>query len=235
MSQQGMEFVKKEYDKAVKENHPKAKYLKKILDDPTNKTNVLKNGLLAHCMECSHDPQDPAGSHPKKCSVKDCPLFAHRPMSGTEKAEIKAAKKSGKEVDPEKEAELKAKRQANAEKARSGRKMKFSEALEALHECGKDCKCKKKKKKDEEEDCKCKMKEEVEILDEANVTTLNKGGKKVLYSYKTPVAVKDGDTVYVTDTKHSSTTSKHISKFVDGADTETKKQSWFDKQFGTLD
>ena len=51
---------------------------------------------------------------------------------------------------------------------------------------------------------------EAVILDEANTTVVNHKGKKVLYSYKTPVAYKDGDAVYVTDTKHSSTTSKQL-------------------------
>lgn len=152
-------------------------------------TEVFRNIIQAKCYECAGD------EHPKTCNINKCPLHGERPKSGKEKEEVKASK----EVDPE----IKAKRQANAEKARSGRNVTVKEAME--------------------------------MLGEASTTTMNKGGKKVLYSYKTPVAVKDGDTFYVTDTKHSTTTSKHINKFLDGAESSTKKQAWFDKQFGSLD
>jgi hypothetical protein len=75
------------------------------------------------------------------------------------------------------------------------------------------------------------------LLDEANTTVVNHKGKKVLYSYKTPVAVKDGDNIYVTDTKHSTTTAKHINAFVGDAKDKvvTKKQAHFDKTYGNLD
>lgn len=73
------------------------------------------------------------------------------------------------------------------------------------------------------------------MLDEASTTVVNHKGKKVLYSYKTPVAYKEGDSVYVTDTKHSNTTSKHIKQFVGDATAVTKKQAHFDKSFGNLD
>lgn len=76
---------------------------------------------------------------------------------------------------------------------------------------------------------------EAVMLDEANTTVVNHKGKKVLYSYKTPVAYKDGDDVYVTDTKHSTTTAKHIKQFVGNATTITKKQAHLDKHFGSLD
>lgn len=122
-NQKALDFYKKEYERYKKENHPAAKHLKKILDNPENKTNVLKNAIHAHCFDCSHDSVDPTGSHPKKCNIKECPFHEHRPMSGKEKAE----KKASKEVAPE----VKAQRQANAQKARQG-KMGVKEALEAL-------------------------------------------------------------------------------------------------------
>ena len=48
----------------------------------------------------------------------------------------------------------------------------------------------------------------------SNATTLYKGPYMILFSYQTPVAVWDGDKLYVTDKKWSVTTSKHINKWV---------------------
>jgi len=118
MSEKGLEFVKEQYEKHKAAGHPAAKHLKKIIDNPDNPTNVLKNGIHAHCYECSHDSADPAGSHPKKCTSKECPFHIYRPGAKPEK----------KEVAPE----LAAKRAANAEKARAGRKMTVKEALELI-------------------------------------------------------------------------------------------------------
>ena len=123
MSQAGIAHVKTQLEKMKKNGNPGAKYLQKILDNPTNKTNVLRNGIAAHCFDCSYDSADPAGSHPKNCDHKDCPHFSERPMSGAEKK----AGKEAKETSPEKKAML----QARAENARAGRKS-FKECLEAV-------------------------------------------------------------------------------------------------------
>ena len=121
MSKEGIKHIKKELEKFSKNNHPAANHLEKILENPSNKTNVLKHGIAAHCYECSHDSVDPAGSHPKKCTITKCPFYEHRP--GAKKGE--GVEK--KELTPERKAQL----QANAEKARAGR-MKFKEALDVL-------------------------------------------------------------------------------------------------------
>lgn len=119
-----IDFYKKELEKYSKDNHPAAKHIKKILADPENKTNVLRNAIHAHCFDCSHDPSDPSGSHPKNCKITKCPFHDERPKSGKEKA----AKKAAKEVSPEKQKALK----DRAEKARAGRKLTVKEAMEAL-------------------------------------------------------------------------------------------------------
>lgn len=153
MSQEGIKHIQKQYDKFVKDNHPAAKHAKKILDNPTNKTNVLKNGIHMSCYECSHDPADPGGSHPKKCTIKKCPFYNFRPGAGKDSDVPK------KEVSPERKAKL----QDVAAKAREGRKakMKISEVMEII-----ECKCKdKKKKKDGEEDCGCKCKGKCDCSD----------------------------------------------------------------------
>lgn len=146
MSETGIEFIKKKYEEYKNIDHPASKYLKKILDDPFNKTNVLKNGILAHCMECSYDPED-KNSHPKNCKVNDCPFYLYRPMSVSQKSELKTQKRNISD-------ETKEKLKSNLEKARMGRKLKFTEALEIIKECGNKCKCKEKKEKN----CKCKEK-----------------------------------------------------------------------------
>jgi hypothetical protein len=106
-----------------KDGNPGAKYLQKILDNPGNKTNVLKNGIAAHCFDCSWDSADSAGSHPKHCTHKNCAHYSERPQSAADKK----AGKEAKETTPEKKAML----QARAEKARAGRKS-FKECLEAV-------------------------------------------------------------------------------------------------------
>lgn len=73
-----------------------------------------------------------------------------------------------------------------------------------------------------------------ESLTEGNVTKMTKGDKQILWSYKTPVAVKIGDTVYVTKTKYSTTTLKHINSFVGDSERVEKPESYF-KKFGMLD
>lgn len=126
-NEKALAFYKAQLEKHKKTGNPAHKHLKKVVDALENggsPTEVLKNAIHAHCYECSHDSADPAGSHPKKCSNKECPLHDYRPSSAKEKAEKKAAK----EVDPE----TKAKRQANAEKARKNRKLNIKEVLEKI-------------------------------------------------------------------------------------------------------
>lgn len=49
-----------------------------------------------------------------------------------------------------------------------------------------------------------------------NYTVIGSEGKELLFSYETLVAgIKDG-LIYVTSKKYSRTTSKHISKYLDG-------------------
>ncbi len=52
---------------------------------------------------------------------------------------------------------------------------------------------------------------------------------RILFSYKTPVAVYDGQgNFYRTSYKWSRTTSKHINKWLDGRTAEQKPQEYFD-------
>lgn len=53
-------------------------------------------------------------------------------------------------------------------------------------------------------------------------------GDTVFFSYKTPVAAVVRGRVYVTEYKWSSTTSRHISKWLDGRSAEKKPQRFFD-------
>jgi hypothetical protein len=50
----------------------------------------------------------------------------------------------------------------------------------------------------------------------SNQTEVSTSKYLILFSYKTPVAFKDCDssTIYVTNKKHSTTTSKHINKWL---------------------
>jgi hypothetical protein len=47
-----------------------------------------------------------------------------------------------------------------------------------------------------------------------NCTVVWVGGCRILFSYKTPVALVDRDACYRTDEKLSVTTSKHINQFI---------------------
>ncbi len=50
----------------------------------------------------------------------------------------------------------------------------------------------------------------------------------LFFSYQTPVAAMIDGICYKTDKKWSATTSRHITKWLDGANAETKPQAWFD-------
>lgn len=48
----------------------------------------------------------------------------------------------------------------------------------------------------------------------ANMNEVSVNGVKILYSYQTPVAVKQEDQVLVTETKYFVTTSRHINEYL---------------------
>ena len=59
------------------------------------------------------------------------------------------------------------------------------------------------------------------------------GGARVLYSYNTPVAAfVPGRGLCRTEKRWSSTTSKHINQWLDGATAEEKPQTFFDTLTG---
>jgi hypothetical protein len=64
----------------------------------------------------------------------------------------------------------------------------------------------------------------------ANMTEIEIGNKSVLFSYKTPVAVHIEGMGYVVTEKHwSTTTSRHINKFLGGFKPyKTESQEYFD-------
>ncbi len=62
----------------------------------------------------------------------------------------------------------------------------------------------------------------------ANETILNISGKQILISYETPVAAYIHGVFYKTSYKWSSTTSRHINKYLGSIDAEEKPQEFFD-------
>lgn len=63
----------------------------------------------------------------------------------------------------------------------------------------------------------------------SNMTEVQASGKTILVSYSTPVAVHiEGQGFFRTSTKHSTTTSRHINKWLQGAKAQEKDQDWFD-------
>jgi len=64
---------------------------------------------------------------------------------------------------------------------------------------------------------------------QANLNEVITDGMIILFSYKTPVAVRIGHNEYYrTSTKWSQTTSRHINKWLDGVIATEKDQSYFD-------
>jgi hypothetical protein len=49
------------------------------------------------------------------------------------------------------------------------------------------------------------------------------------FSYGTPVAAKVGHKYYKTEEKFSTTTSRHMNKWLEGVQCEVQPQSWFTK------
>ena len=67
----------------------------------------------------------------------------------------------------------------------------------------------------------------------SNMTEMTTEKGQILFSYKTPVAAlladaDNGDTVVKTSTKWSSTTSRHINKWLDGLTAVERPQAFFD-------
>jgi hypothetical protein len=47
-----------------------------------------------------------------------------------------------------------------------------------------------------------------------SLTEVTVGGRKILYSYQTPVVLFDGETYFVTNKKFSKTTTRHINFYL---------------------
>ena len=64
----------------------------------------------------------------------------------------------------------------------------------------------------------------------SNMTEIETDAATILFSYKTPVAacLKDGSGFVKTSCRYSKTTSRHISKWLDGAKASERDQSFFD-------
>ncbi len=67
----------------------------------------------------------------------------------------------------------------------------------------------------------------------SNMTEITTEKGQILFSYETPVAAlladaDNGDTVVKTSTKWSVTTSRHISKWLDGLTAAERPQAFFD-------
>lgn len=61
-----------------------------------------------------------------------------------------------------------------------------------------------------------------------NQTEVLLGANVVFFSYQEPVGAYIMDRYYRTKKKWSTTTSKHINKWLDGHQAEVKPQEWFD-------
>ena len=63
-----------------------------------------------------------------------------------------------------------------------------------------------------------------------NMTEIETNEKRILFSYKTPVALIDeSGNAYRTSHFWSKTTSRHINQWLDGREAEQKEQAYFDK------
>ncbi len=65
-----------------------------------------------------------------------------------------------------------------------------------------------------------------------NMTELDTGYALVLFSYSTPVAARIDGQYFRTSEKWSTTTSKHIHRWLEGATAEEKPQSFFSELGG---
>jgi hypothetical protein len=66
----------------------------------------------------------------------------------------------------------------------------------------------------------------------SNMTELTVPNAVVLFSYETPVACESNGTYYRTEYKWSQTTTRHINKWLDGVNAETKPQEFFNNLVG---
>jgi len=65
----------------------------------------------------------------------------------------------------------------------------------------------------------------------SNMTELSVGGVRILFSYSTPVAGFDKDGAFRTEDFFSTTTSRHINKYLGGKDVGRKaSQSWIERK-----
>ena len=62
----------------------------------------------------------------------------------------------------------------------------------------------------------------------SNMTELHLGETKVLFSYETPVAAHVNGCFVRTEEKFSATTTRHINKWLNGADAKTVSQSFIE-------
>ena len=70
----------------------------------------------------------------------------------------------------------------------------------------------------------------------SNITQLDlPNGYQVLFSYQTPVACLSDNGYYRTATKWSSTTTRHINKWLDGVLAKEQPQSFFDELARQMD
>jgi hypothetical protein len=62
----------------------------------------------------------------------------------------------------------------------------------------------------------------------SNMTEIKTGKATILFSYNTPVACQDENGLHKTERYWSVTTSRHINKWLNGANAELKPQEFFD-------
>jgi hypothetical protein len=62
----------------------------------------------------------------------------------------------------------------------------------------------------------------------SNMTEIETQNATVLFSYKTPVAAQTPDGLFRTECRWSQTTTRHINKWLNGAQAIEKPQSFFD-------
>ena len=69
----------------------------------------------------------------------------------------------------------------------------------------------------------------------SNMTQLDLNGYQILFSYQTPVACLSDNGYYRTSTKWSTTTTRHINKWLDGVLAKEQPQQFFDELARRLD
>ena len=63
----------------------------------------------------------------------------------------------------------------------------------------------------------------------SNMTQLDLNGYQILFSYQTPVSCLSDNGYYRTSKKWSTTTSRHINKWLDGVLAKEQPQQFFDE------